>query len=83
VNGNLLEMSTVQGIARKMSEALVSRLRGCPGYESAVDVLCGDFAKIIDDARHGRLTVDAESQEVALPAIESENHPAQAFGGTQ
>jgi hypothetical protein len=84
----LLEMSTVQTIARQMSQQIVLRLGGCPGYESAVDLLCGDFARIIDDARHGGMTIDAESADaesntVEVPAIENASHPAGSLARSQ
>jgi hypothetical protein len=79
----LLEMSTVQTIARKMSQQLVSRLGNCPGYEGVVDALCADFADIIDAARHGRITIDAESNTIEEEAIENTSHPAGSLARSQ
>ncbi len=68
---HLVEMKNLQAVAQRISQALVTRLGACPEYARAVDLACEDIGQIMADARNGIFTVDAASQEVQVPAIET------------
>ena len=77
---HLVEMKNLQAVSRRIAQALVARLGSCPEYARAVDLVCEDIATIMADAKNGIFTIDAESQEVQVPAIENTSHPAQTLG---
>jgi hypothetical protein len=79
----LVEMKNLQAVSQRIARALVARLGSCPEYARAVDMVCEDIATIMADARNGISTVDAESHEVAVPAIENSAHPAHTLARSE